>query len=104
MSWRSPYLESARLSKGLQTSSYQASILNSLGNAYINRAQVSYRRAYSAHQIGENDAALQQKGASDDAQALGYLQQSLTLAERTARSIGSTAIAAECHSCGLSNR
>jgi len=78
------YLEAARQSQGLQASGYESAVLNSLGNAYVNQAQVSYRRAYSARQIGEDDKvsnALRNKGNRDNTQALGYFQQSLALAE-----------------------
>ena len=61
---------------------YQSSALNSLGNAYSSKAQLSYRRANSADKIGYNKKAseLEAKANNNDREALKYFQKSLDLA------------------------
>jgi CHAT domain-containing protein len=59
---------------------------NSLGNAYTSLAQVSYRRAQSADQRGDNigedsmAAQLRKKALDEEKQALSYFQESFKLA------------------------
>lgn len=57
----------------------RAALFKSLGNVYSSLAQVSYRRASSAEQLGElaNAQQLRQTGEQQDRQALAAFQQSL---------------------------
>ncbi|MBD2088929.1 CHAT domain-containing protein [Microcoleus sp. FACHB-1515] len=62
---------------------YQAAALNGLGNAQLGLAQISYRRAIAAAQVGRSNAdELEQAGREQDATAIRYFQQSLTIAEQ----------------------
>nr|WP_243147194.1 CHAT domain-containing protein [Scytonema sp. UIC 10036] len=77
------YLEnSLEIVKKLKTPALRVSVLNSLGNAYISSAQLKYRRADSATQIGDNPEAnkLRNDGKQLDAKALGYLRESSEIA------------------------
>ncbi|MBW4517982.1 MAG: CHAT domain-containing protein [Timaviella obliquedivisa GSE-PSE-MK23-08B] len=77
------YLKSAAvIANGLENSAYQTTVFSSLGSTYANLAQVSYRRAISAQQTGDTEAAnrFKQKGLADDQRALEAFQQSEKLA------------------------
>jgi CHAT domain-containing protein len=65
---------------------YRAAVLNSLGNAYISRAQVYYRRANSAEQAGDTEEAnrLRELGIAEDTKALQQFQESLKIAQTQA--------------------
>nr|RNJ66188.1 MAG: CHAT domain-containing protein [Leptolyngbya sp. IPPAS B-1204] len=67
----------------LEQPTYRIATLNSLGNAHVNLAQLSYRRANSAEQRGDRQEATQRRqiGQQADRQALSYFQQGLILAE-----------------------
>ncbi len=73
----------SQLDSKAETSAYQIAIRNSLGNAYSSLAQVSYRRAESARQRGneEEDERYKTIGLKDDAKALTYFQDSLERAQ-----------------------
>jgi len=75
------YLKSA-VAHAIENPAYQTSIFNSLGNTYANVAQVSYRRAISAQQIGDSETAdrFKKKGLAADRRALEAFQQSENLA------------------------
>lgn len=75
-----------------EDSVYRAAVLNSLGNAYANRAQVQYRRANSAIQRGDRRGAerLRQIALQNNSQALNAYQQSLSLAQRQNDLVGQT--------------
>jgi len=72
-----------QLAKELKHVAYQRSILNSLGNAYLSRAQVNYRRATAALQRGNQKAskAAQEKGLQADQDALVQFEASKALAQ-----------------------
>ncbi|AOY81687.1 CHAT domain-containing protein [Moorena producens JHB] len=77
------YLEkSLTIAQDIDHLAYQSSALNSLGNAYSSKAQLSYRRANSAEKIGYNKKAseLEEKAKNNDSEALKYFQKSLDLA------------------------
>lgn len=76
------YLRSSLIANALDNQVDRASNLNSLGNAYVNLADVNYRWANSAEQRGDAFEAnkLQQTAFKYDSQAVRYFQDSLKLA------------------------
>ncbi|NEP34609.1 MAG: hypothetical protein F6K38_25180, partial [Moorea sp. SIO3B2] len=77
------YLEkSLTIAQDIDHLAYQSSALNSLGNAYSSKAQLSYRRANSAEKIEytKKASALAEKAKNNDSEALKYFQKSLDLA------------------------
>lgn len=69
---------------------YLTAALNDLGNTYLGLANVNYRRADAAAQIGDAQEAnqIRQAGQAQDQQAIAYLQQSLTFAQRQDNRLG----------------
>lgn len=63
---------------------YLAAVLNDLGHAHRGLAKKNYQRATAAAQIGDDQEANQfrQAGQTQDQQAITYLNQSLTAAQR----------------------
>lgn len=79
------YLQTALpIAQALANPLYLSSIQNSLGNIYVSRAQLSYRRAQSAAQTGSQETAIQFKAAGEqfDRQASQFFQQSFTTAQQ----------------------
>ncbi len=77
------YLQSSlKVANALDNQVYRASSLNSLGNTYVNLADVNYRRANSAEQRGDALEAkkFQATAFKYDSQAVRYFQDSLKLA------------------------
>ncbi|NEO23768.1 CHAT domain-containing protein [Moorena sp. SIO4A5] len=74
--------ESLTIAQKIDHLPYQSSALNSLGNAYSSKAQLSYRRANSAEKIGytRKALALEAKAKNNDSEALKYFQKSLDIA------------------------
>ncbi|MDJ0716180.1 MAG: CHAT domain-containing protein [Prochloraceae cyanobacterium] len=72
---------SLKIALEIDNKSYQSSALNSLGSVYVGLAQVNYRRARGAAEIGDiHDAArFQQSGRNYDNKARKYFQQSLDI-------------------------
>jgi CHAT domain-containing protein len=68
--------------RSIAASPYRVALLNSLGNAYGNRAQISYRREALATERGATQAAedLHQRGGVDDQWALTELEKSAEIA------------------------
>jgi CHAT domain-containing protein/tetratricopeptide (TPR) repeat protein len=66
----------------LSDSPYRVSLLNSLGNAYSNRAQINYRRTDLASQRAAQREAneFRQRGQNDDQQALAAFQEGEAIA------------------------
>lgn len=74
---------SRAIAQDINQPAYQAAALNGLGNAQLGLAQISYRQAIAAAQVGRSNAdELEQAGREQDATAIRYFQQSLAIAEQ----------------------
>ena len=75
--------DSLKIASQINNLAYQSSALNTLGNIYINLAEINYRRANFAEQRGESEEAkkLKRKAIDDDQEALKQFQASLNLAQ-----------------------
>jgi len=74
-------LTSLKITQEINSPVYHSSVLNSLGNAYLSKAQLSEERANSAQLRGAKNRASEfiKEATSDYQKALGYLNSSLEL-------------------------
>lgn len=83
------YLQSGQtVAQSIDNAVYRVSMLNGLGNTYAGLAQVSYRRAESAAQAGDQQEAeqLTETGTGQDRQALKYFEEGLSFAKAQSNS------------------
>ena len=103
------YLEKGLALSREENSPAQATLLNGLGDVFVDIAQRNYRRAKEASDRGALEAStLADRAAADSAQAVDYFQQSYGLSLANADSIGQMRslldlVAAEIQSGSLEN-